>query len=55
MLLKISLLTLVSSAPISVDYYGVVYAAILHVSDFNFVAAGDYGCDKKAHQTVTNM
>jgi predicted phosphodiesterase len=54
MLLKISLLTLVSSVPISV-HYGVVYAAILHVSDFNFVAAGDYGCDKKAHQTVTNM
>jgi predicted phosphodiesterase len=54
MLLKISLLTLVSSVPISV-HYGVVYAAILHVSDFNFVAAGDYGCDKKAHQTATNM
>jgi predicted phosphohydrolase len=22
---------------------------------FNFVAAGDWGCDKKAHETVTNM
>ncbi len=21
----------------------------------NFVAAGDWGCDKKAHQTVANM
>ena len=43
-----------SSVPISV-HYDVVYATILHVSDFNFVVAGDYGCDKKAHQTVTNM
>ena len=24
-------------------------------NDFNFVAAGDWGCDKKAHETVTNM
>ena len=24
-------------------------------NDFNFVAAGDWGCDKKAHETVANM
>ncbi len=24
-------------------------------NDFNFVAAGDWGCDKKAHDTVSNM
>jgi hypothetical protein len=24
-------------------------------NDFNFVAAGDWGCDKKAHETVSNM
>ena len=24
-------------------------------NDFNFVAAGDWGCDKKLHETVTNM
>ncbi len=24
-------------------------------SDFNFAAAGDWGCDTKAHQTVSNM
>ena len=22
---------------------------------FNFVAAGDWGCDKKAHETVSNI
>jgi hypothetical protein len=22
---------------------------------FNFVAAGDYGCDKKAHETVNHI
>jgi hypothetical protein len=53
-LLKISFLTLVSSVPIGV-HYDVVYATIQHVSDFNFVAAGDYGCDKKAHETVNHM
>lgn len=26
-----------------------------HRNVFNFVAAGDWGCDKKAHQTATNM
>ena len=35
--------------------YDVVYATIQHVSDFNFVVAGDWGYDKKAHQTVINM
>jgi calcineurin-like phosphoesterase family protein len=54
MLLKISLLSLVSSLPIGV-LYNVVYATIQYVSDFNFVAAGDWGCDKKAHQTVSNI
>jgi hypothetical protein len=24
-------------------------------NDFNFVAAGDWGCDKKAHDTVNHM
>jgi hypothetical protein len=45
---------LVSSVSIGVQY-GVVYATIQHGADFNFVAAGDWGCDKKAHETVTNM
>ena len=54
MLLKILFLTLLSSVPIGV-HYDVVYATIQHVSDFNFVVAGDWGCDKKAHQTVINM
>jgi Calcineurin-like phosphoesterase len=26
-----------------------------HDNDFNFVAAGDWGCDAKAHDTVNNM
>ena len=24
-------------------------------NDFNFVAAGDWGCDKKAHETINHM
>ena len=54
MLLKISFLTLLSSVPIGV-HYDLFYATIQHVSDFNFVVAGDWVCDKKAHQTVINM
>ena len=46
MLIKILLLTLVSSAPIGV-HYGVVHATKQNMSDFSFAAAGDWGCDSK--------
>src|SRR5215467_13217456 len=30
-------------------------AAQTNQSDFNFVAAGDFGCGKNANKTITNM
>jgi hypothetical protein len=54
MLLKISFLTLISDASIGV-HYGLIYAAIQNVSDFNFAVAGDWGCDSKTQATVRNI
>jgi predicted MPP superfamily phosphohydrolase len=54
LLIKISLLTLVLSAPIGV-HYGVVHATKQNMSNFSFAAAGDWGCDSKAQATVRNM
>ncbi len=44
------------SGVLSINSFIAVNAQIqtAHIG-FNFVAAGDWGCDKKAHQTVTNM
>ena len=47
MLIKISLLILVLSAPIGV-HYGVVHATKQNMSNISFAAAGDWGCDSKA-------
>ena len=56
MLIKISLLTLVSSAPIGL-HYGVRSCSTKqqYVLNFSFVPLGDWGCDSKAQATVRNM
>ena len=40
---------------LSVNNLAIASSEINPNRNFNFVAAGDWGCDKKAHETVANM
>jgi len=56
---KVSLLRnviiLIILGVLSVNNLAIANSEINPNRNFNFVAAGDWGCDEKAHETVTNM